>query len=283
MGLEMAKNLLSAGLSIVGIDIDAERNQLFRQAGGSTAISLREIASNIDVVIVMVNEQDHMENALFNHDAIKNMKPGGVVVSTSTVSPTYIRKLSARLHEHGIGLIDSPVSGGVKGAREGTLTLMLSGSPAEVQKVRAELEAISSKIFTVGTEPGIGSTFKVVHQHLGSTHIALSVEAMGLCKKSGIDPAMFYDVVINSAGSSRIFESFVPLLLANDFFPYSSINTSEKDLRLVVDLAAELDYPVEIARQAYKQFASAKKSGWGKESSISTIRHFPVSWEDGDL
>ncbi len=279
MGINMAKNMLSAGLSVTGVDLSAERLALFREAGGETAESFSGIAEKTDAVFIMVNEADHMEAALFSDSAVNKMKKGSVVVSTSTVPPSYIEALDSRLQEMGLGLIDSPVSGGEKGAHDGTLTLMLSGRSSDIKKIQPALNAVSAKIYTLSDTPGAGSKFKVVHQHLASTHIALAVEAMGFCAKSGIDPGMFYEIVTNSAGNSKLFEYFVPFLLNNDFFPYSSINTSEKDLRLVVELADELDYPADIARSAYEQFLKAKNAGLGAESSIATIKLFPVEWK----
>ena len=279
MGMGMARNMLAAGLDVTGIDIREERKQLFSQEGGMVTDSLSSIAAEADVVFVMVNEADHMEAALFESGGVEKMRTDSVVVSTSTVPPSYIESLSGRLGPSGIGLLDTPVSGGEKGAKNGTLTLMLSGAPEHVEKASPAFDAISQKIYTVDDKPGMGSKIKVVHQHLASTHIALSVEAMGLCEKAGIEPRLFYDIVTNSAGNSELFEYFVPFLLNNDFFPYSSINTSEKDLRLVVEMAQELDYPAAIAEKAYRQFLDAKNAGLGLESSIATIKLFPVEWK----
>ena len=283
MGLNMARNMHNAGLSITGVDLSDERAALFRDAGGATAASFAEVAAETAVVFVMVNEAAHMESALFTDNAVKKMISGSVVVSTSTVPPSYITELDARLQALGLGLVDTPVSGGEKGAHDGSLTLMLSGRPGDVAKIQPALDAVSAKIYTIADLPGMGSKVKVVHQHLASTHIALAVEAMGLCAKSGIDPAEFYEIVTNSAGNSKLFEYFVPFLLNNDYFPYSSINTSEKDLRLVVELADELDYPADIARSAYEQFLRAKEAGMGAESSIATIKMFPVQWKGAQL
>lgn len=278
MGIGMARNMLKSGISVTGIDISAERRELFAADGGQVAQSLDGIAKDLDAVFIMVNEADHMEAALFGSNAVGGMKKGSVVISTSTLPPSYIESCSRRLGEYGIGLIDSPVSGGEKGAASGTLTLMLSGKKSDIEKAKPALDAISKKVFDLGEVPGVGSKVKVIHQHLASTHIALTVEALGMCKKSGIDPKLFYEIVTHSAGNSFLFEYFGKFLVDNDFFPYSSINTSEKDLRLVVELAKELDYPAEIATKAYEQFLHAKEQGLGKESSIATIKLFPVDW-----
>ncbi|HCG62531.1 MAG: hypothetical protein A2Y31_12755 [Spirochaetes bacterium GWC2_52_13] len=278
MGIGMARNMLKNGLAVTGIDISAERRALFVEDGGNVAESLQDLAGTLDAVFVMVNEAEHMEAALFTNGAASRMRRGSVVVSTSTLPPSYIASCAARLGELGIGMVDSPVSGGEKGAAGGTLTLMLSGRKSDIEKVRPALDAVSKKVFDVGEDPGMGSKMKVLHQHLASTHIALTVEALGMCRKSGVDPKLFYEIVTHSAGNSFLFEYFGKFLVDNDFFPYSSINTSEKDLRLVVELARELDYPAEIATKAYEQFLHAKEKGLGKESSIATIQLFPVDW-----
>ena len=184
MGLNMARNMHNAGLSVTGVDLSDERAALFRDAGGATAASFAEVAADTAAVFAMVNEAVHMESALFTDNAVKKMTPGSVVVSTSTVPPSYITDLDARLQEMGLGLVDTPVSGGEKGAHDGSLTLMLSGRPGDVAKIQLALDAISAKIYTIADKPGLGSKVKVVHQHLASTHIALGCGGHGaVCQK----------------------------------------------------------------------------------------------------
>lgn len=280
MGSSMVKHVVNAGHEVYGFDNNIEKVQDLANIGVKTSINLGAIAPELDALIIMVVEADQTENILFGEDQVaRKLKKGAVVISCSTIPPLYIKDLAKRLKELGLGIVDSPVSGGHIGARDGSLTLMLSGSDEDVAKVQDILDSFSKKIYLVGQECGMGSTLKVVHQHLASTHIALTVEVLGLCKKAGLDPQYFMDVVKNSAGTSKIFETFAPLLIANDYTPYSSVDVTEKDLRLVVDLAKSLDYQAPIVQEAYNMYVKAQKEGLGKLSPIATIKLLNLDWE----
>lgn len=280
MGSSMAKHILKGGFSLYGFDRNSERVDALLGEGMKTAPSLAAIAPEIDILIIMVVEADQTDDVLFGgENAAAKMKKGSLVVSTSTIPPLYVKDLEKRLAEMGLGLLDSPVSGGHLGAQNGTLTLMLSGKKETLAKAQPVLDCFSKKLYYVGEECGMGSTLKVVHQHLASSHIALTVEALGLCKKAGLDPQYFLDVVKNSAGTSKIFESFAPLLIAKDYTPHSSVNVTEKDLRLVVELARALDYKAPVVEEAYKMFLTAKDKGLGSLSPVAAIKLLNVDWE----
>jgi len=279
MGSAMVKHILKAGYECYGFDKNIEKIELLKEEGLQTTSHLSEIAPELDILILMVVEAEQIEEILFDKNAVaKKLKKGSIVISTSTIPPFYIKELAQRLDSMDIGLLDSPVSGGHVGAQKGTLTLMLSGDPKNINKAQKVLDSFSSLIYNVGDECGMGSTLKVVHQHLASTHIALTVEALGLCKKAGLDPKYFFEVVKNSAGTSRIFETFAPLLIKKDYTPHSSVNVTEKDLRLVVDLAQSLNYKAPIVEEAYKMYLKGKKEGLGALSPVATIKLLEVEW-----
>ena len=279
MGSAMVLHIINAGYEVYGFDHNPEKAQSLLSKGLKTANSLADIASELDIIIIMVVEAEQTESILYGKEEVaKKLKKGAIVISCSTVPPSYMKDLSIRLETLGLGLIDTPVSGGHIGAQNGTLTLMVSGKEEYVATAQNVLDTFSSKIYRVGNECGMGSTLKVVHQHLASTHIALTVEAMGLCKKAGLDPQYFFDVVTNSAGTSKLFEVFAPLLIAKDYTPHSSVNVTEKDLRLVVELAQELDYKAPIVQEAYNMYLKGKNEGLGMLSPVATIKLLNVEW-----
>lgn len=280
MGSSMVSHILKNGYEVYGFDSNPDKIESLKSEGIKTASSLASVVENLDVIIIMVVENEQTESILFGSDSVaQKMKSGSTVISCSTLSPFYVKELGEKLEKLNISLLDCPVSGGHVGAKNGTLTLMLSAKKEHVEKVSDVLGTFSSKIYFVGDKVGMGSTLKVVHQHLASTHIALTVEALGLCKKSGIDPEYFFDVVTHSAGTSKIFETFAPLLIEKDYTPHSSVNVTEKDLRLVVELARSLDYKAPIVEEAYKMYDEGKKKGLGKLSPVATIKLLNVDWE----
>lgn len=280
MGSSMAAHILQSSYTLYGFDSNQERIDTLVKDGMKTAPNLADIAEELDILFIMVVEAEQTEDILFGkNNAASKMKKGSIVISHSTIPPLYVKELEQRLASIGIGLLDAPVSGGHMGAKNGTLTLMLSGKKEYLASAQVVLDCFSKKLYYVGKSCGLGSTLKVVHQHLASSHIALTVEALGLCKKAGLDPQYFLDVVKNSAGTSKIFETFAPLLIAKDYTPHSSVNVTEKDLRLVVDLAHSLDYQAPIVEEAYKMFLSAKDKGLGHLSPVASIKLLNVDWE----
>ncbi|MGL4677618.1 MAG: NAD(P)-dependent oxidoreductase [Brevinema sp.] len=277
MGAAMVKHILKAGYEVYGFDHNQERVQALHSEGLKTCTHLLDIAPELDILIIMVVEAHQVESIL-NDNIITKLKKNCIIISTSTLPPTYIKELALKLKKFGVGLLDSPVSGGHKGAQNGTLTLMLSGDSQDIEKCQKVLETFSSLIYRVGNECGMGSTLKVIHQHLASTHIALTVEALGLCKKAGLDPSYFLEVVKNSAGTSKIFETFAPLLIEKDYTPHSSVNVTEKDLRLVVELAKSLDYQAPIVEEAYKMYLKSQQEGLGELSPVAAIKLLNVEW-----
>ena len=120
----------------------------------------------------------------------------------TSLSDPAARALGQRIHEAGFLMLDSPVSGGKAGAHGGTMTVMASGSEAAFAKAGPVLDSISTKVWRLGTEAGVGSTVKMVNQLLAGVHIATAAEALALGIRAGADPQTLYDVISASAGSS---------------------------------------------------------------------------------
>ena len=140
--------------------------------------------------------------------------------------------------------IDAPVSGGVKKAAEGQLTVMASGPAAAFERCGRVFDAIAAKLYRLGESPGQGSTVKMINQLLAGVHIAAAAEAMALGIKAGADPQVLFDVISNSAGSSWMFQNRVPHILAGDYAPLSAVNIFVKDLGLVLDSARQALFSV---------------------------------------
>jgi L-threonate 2-dehydrogenase len=195
-------------------------------------------------------------------------------VLTSTVSPAFARETATRLEAIGRELLDAPMSGGVARAAEGSLTVMASGSPAAFERAEPVLAAIAAQVYRVGEECGQGSTVKMINQLLAGVHIAAAAEAMAFGAQAGVDPALLYEVISNSAGSSWMFQNRVPHMLAGDFTPLSAVNIFVKDLGIVLETGTALRFPLPLSAAAHQLFLMAAAAGLGREDDAAVVKVF---------
>jgi L-threonate 2-dehydrogenase len=273
MGIGMATQLLKKGFQVAAFEVRQEVKDHWVSVGGEWCESPAAAAVDADVFITMVVNAEQIESVLFGgKGALKKLRPKTVVIVMSTVSPSFSRELGKRLCETGYLFIDAPVSGGVVGAESGALSIMASGSDEAFAIGQPVLEAMATKIYRIGSEPGLGSIVKTVNQLLAGSHIALAAEAMAFGARAGVDPAVLFEVISNSAGSSWMFNNRVPHMLAGDFTPLSAINIFVKDLGIVLDVAHELRFPLPMAAIAHQLFVAAAAAGQGSEDDASIVK-----------
>lgn len=275
MGLGAALTALRRGVAVIGLDTRAEARERFTAAGGRATASLAEIGAQCDAVVVLVVTAAQTEAVLFGADGLAEaLHPGAVVIASATVDPSLPPAWAERLNAHGIHLIDAPVSGGAVKAAAGQMTVMASGTPAAFAAAGALLDAIAGKVYRLGDAPGIGSTVKMVNQHLAGVHIAAACEAMALGLRAGADPRALYDVICNSAGMSWMFQNRVPHILEGDYTPLSSVNIFVKDLGIVLDAARKLQFPLPLAAAAHQLYLATAAAGHGAEDDSAVIKFY---------
>jgi len=275
MGLGAALSALRKGVTTLGLDTRADARQRFVAAGGSATDSLAELGARSDAVLVLVVNAAQTEEVLFGPDGLLGtLKAGAVVIASATVDPNLPPVWQQRLAERGLWLIDAPVSGGAAKAATGQMTVMASGAPAAFEAARPLLDAIAGKVYRLGDVPGIGSTVKMVNQHLAGVHIAAACEAMALGMRAGADPRALYEVISNSAGSSWMFQNRVPHILEGDYTPLSAVNIFIKDLGIVLDAARKLQFPLPLAATAHQLYLATAAAGHGAADDSSVIKFY---------
>jgi len=273
MGMGAALNLLKKGHVVTGCEPrDAIRAE-FAAAGGQTVASADRLPADLDAVVVFVINAAQTEDVLFGaKGCLAKLAKGTVILCCATISPDMARSLGRRIEEAGFLVVDSPVSGGKAGAHAGTMTVMGSGSDAAFDKAKPVLDAISTKVWRLGAEPGVGSTVKMVNQLLAGVHIATAAEALALGIRSGADPKTLFEVISESAGSSWMWQNRVPHILAGDDTPLSAVNIFVKDLGIVLDQARGLTFPLPMASAAHQLFLAAAANGQGLKDDAFVIR-----------
>ena len=275
MGFGAAVTALRKGVPTLGLDTRAEARDRFAAEGGTATDSLAELGARCDAAVVLVINAAQTEEVVFGPGGlVGTMKPGSVVIASATVDPSLPPVWQRRLAERGLLLIDAPVSGGALKAAAGQMTVMASGAPAAFEAAGALLDAIAGKVYRLGDRPGIGSTVKMVNQHLAGVHIAAACEAMALGMRAGADPRALYDVICNSAGMSWMFQNRVPHILDGDYTPLSAVNIFVKDLGIVLDSARKLSFPLPLAAAAHQLYLATAAAGHGAEDDSAVIKFY---------
>ncbi|MCY1246971.1 L-threonate dehydrogenase [compost metagenome] len=136
------------------------------------------------------------------------------------------------------------------------------------------LEAVSSKVYRVGDQHGIGSSVKIINQLMVGVHIAVTAEAMSLGLRQGLDPAMLYDVLTHGSAASWAFADRAPRVLSGDYTAITALDIFVKDLGLVLDAARAACHPTPLAATAFQMFSTAAAAGLGREDDMAVIKTF---------
>ncbi|MDH3716380.1 MAG: NAD(P)-dependent oxidoreductase [Gammaproteobacteria bacterium] len=273
MGDGMSKNLLRAGFTVRGFDIERPRVDRLVEAGGAAAGSAREAAEGADVLVVLVFTAAQAEDVLFGADgAMESLPKGATVVMHTTMSPGAAQAIETRLADSGHALLDAPITGGTVGADEGTLTIIVSGSEQAMAVARPAFEAMGRKIAYCGAAIGAGSTVKMINQMMCGILVAATAEGISLAARAGADPNIVYDVIASGAARSLVWESRVPTILARDFTPRGVVEIFTKDLDIVLEAGKALDFPLPMTAMALQQFLAAAAMGHGRDDDGAVVK-----------
>lgn len=272
MGYGVAQSILRAGHETFGFDVVAEQQQRFINEGG-TAGDLKDVASTLDAVVLVVLNAEQTESVLFGDEGIvSGMKENSVVIACATVPPEFARNMERRCNEANIHYLDAPISGGAVKAAEGRLSIMASGTAEAFTVARPVLDATAETIFELGDAAGAGSAMKAVNQMLAGTHIAIMAEAMTFGLTQGVEPQQFLDVISKCAGSSWMLENRAPHIIDGDYTPHSSVDIWPKDLGIVLDIARSAKFSAPLTSIALQQFLAASGAGYGKEDDAAVAK-----------
>lgn len=274
MGLPMAQNLLARGLDVRGFDVNPAALDALEGLGGTRARSAAEAARGADLLMLMVVSAAQAETVLFTEGALDELAQGGVVVLMATCPPGAVEAIAARVQETGRRFVDAPVSGGVVGARAGTLTIMAAAPKATFESVRPVLEMMGDKVFHVGERAGQGATVKTVNQLLCGVHIAVVAEAFALAAKVGVDLRILLEIMSGSSASSWMLKDRGPRMLESEPEVTSAIDIFVKDLGIVLEAGSETKAALPLAAVARQMFLAASGRGEGAADDSQVIRTY---------
>ena len=238
----MASHLLEAGHEVRGYDTQPAARRRFPSSVGTLAEAACE------TVILMLPDSSVVRQVLLVDGLFDALAPESIVVDMSSSQPTETRVLAADAEARGLQLVDAPVSGGVRGALEGTLTIMAGGSDEQFDRVRPLLEAIGGKVLHVGAV-GAGHALKALNNLLSGTTLLASAEALLVGRRFGLDPQVMLDTINLSTGRSWSTEYKLPeFVLTERYDAGFAIGLMAKDLRIAAGLAEATRTPLELGK-----------------------------------
>jgi 3-hydroxyisobutyrate dehydrogenase len=245
MGVPMSGHLVRAGYDVRGYDpVPAARERFRAETGAEPVDTLTAAAA--PVVLLSLPDSRVVRQVLVDDGLLDTLEPGSLVVDMSSSEPTETVTLAAEAKSRGVELADAPVSGGVKGAVQGTLTIMAGGTDGQFTRVRPLLEAIGGKVLHVGPT-GAGHALKSLNNLLSATTLLASSEAVRVGRRFGLDPQVMVETINVSTGRSYSTEYKLPTFVLPETWDAGfSLRLMLKDLKIAVGLAHATDTPLEL-------------------------------------
>jgi 3-hydroxyisobutyrate dehydrogenase-like beta-hydroxyacid dehydrogenase len=270
MGGPMTRRLRAAGHALVVHDVRAEAMKALVAEGAEAAGSPAEVAARAEVVLVSLPMPEAVRAVALGADGLIHGRALRTYVDLSTTGQAVAVEVADALGERGIVTLDAPVSGGVRGAVEGTLAVMAAGPAPELERVRNLLE-VFGRVFHVGGRPGLGQLMKLANNFLSATAIVATAEAVTLGVKGGLDPATMLDVINASTGRNTASEDKFPRqVLTGRYAAGFTTGLLTKDLGLCAAAAEALGVPMPVAAEVHAQWQRAVAEQ-GANADITTI------------
>jgi len=270
MGVGMARNLHKRGLLAAVWNRSTSKAQTLAQETGCAApASLAELAPLCDVIVMCVSADADVLEVV---DALlPTLRRDTIVIDCSTVSADTARCAARRLREHGAAFLDAPVSGGVEGARDGTLAVMVGGEAAAFERARPVLEAMGRTVTHLGAS-GAGQAAKATNQIMCAGVIQAVAEAMAFAKSEGLPLEQLIETLGKGAGSSWYFVNRAPNIVRDSYPAGFRVRLHEKDLKICQAMAARHGVQLPLIEMTLVHYRRLIEQGHGDED-ISTLFH----------
>jgi 2-hydroxy-3-oxopropionate reductase len=253
MGAPMARQLLAAGFPLTVHSRSPEPVDELAAAGSERAGSAAEVARASDIIITMLPDTPDVELVVLGDDGVATgATAGALVIDMSTIDPGPTRAISEQLASKGVQMLDAPVSGGERGAIDGTLSIMVGGSEQAFARAAPILETMGTSIVHVGPS-GAGQIAKACNQLVVAATIEAVAEALVLAERSGVDAAKVREALLGGFAGSKILEVHGQRMLDRAFEPGFRARLHRKDARIVMDAAEASGTPIPSFRAVAAQ------------------------------
>ena len=273
MGAAMAERLIDAGHALSIYDPSPAATAPLVARGAVAASSPRAAAEASDVAFACLPSPDVSRKVALDVDGIIACKGLAAYVEMSTIGSKTIKAIAQGLAAAGIPLLDSPVSGGPRGARAGTLSTMVAGDRATFESVKPLLETVARNVFYIGEAPGLGQVTKLANNMISAAGMAAAFEASAMAVKAGVDARTLIDTVNASTGrNSATMDKFPVAVLTRSFDYGGKLSTMYKDVLLCLEEARELNVPMWVGSNVVQLWFHAMTQGRGNDDYTALIK-----------
>jgi len=266
MGKPMAKRLIDAGFEVAVIDVRESQVAELASHGAITPASYAELAEYAQAVILSLPNSQIVESVFYAPgDFLTLIHPGTVVIDMGTSNPASTRRIARALKLKQAEMLDAPVSGGEAGAIEGTLSCMVGGSKATLERVMPVLRVLANTINHIG-HISMGHTMKLLNNMVGISNLVILCEVLSIAEKLGVDPEIARSVMAAGSASSKALDFWGERLIAKEYIvPTYRFDLAAKDVRLAQSMASGSGVPYPLFAVVHQLFTSATAVGLEKE------------------
>ena len=272
MGVHMSRNLIEAGHSLIVWNRTSNKMDALAEIGAVKAASPKELASQSEVIVTIVTDSADVEEVVLGADGvIHGANPGTSLIDMSTISPSVTQNIAEKLSGKSIGMLDAPVSGGVVGAENGTLSIMVGGPKDLFDKYFEVFNGMGKRITYCGST-GMGQVTKLVNQFMVVGTMAAVSEGLVFAARAGADLQAVFQAVSGGAANSWQLENLGSRILNGDFAPGFRVRLQQKDLRLILEAAREMSVPLFTSSIAHQLYGVLEREGCGEEGTQAYVK-----------
>jgi 3-hydroxyisobutyrate dehydrogenase len=252
-------------------DLSEPAVQQLAAKGAVACAGPRDLAARCDIVLLCLPTSDHVHTVLFGADGVADgARPGTLIIDQTTADPARTRAMAAELAQRGLELIDAPVSGGPQGAEQGTVAVMIGGTAEQYARAEPILRAISPNLFHAGGV-GAGHVAKLANNLLSAAHRAVTVEALALAAKNGVEPATMVEILLAGSGRNFFIERFVrSSIVTGKLATGFTLNFMHKDVKLATQLGIDSGVPM-FCGNIVREFFQVCINMMGRDTEVNAM------------
>jgi 3-hydroxyisobutyrate dehydrogenase-like beta-hydroxyacid dehydrogenase len=277
MGLPMAGKLLDGGHSLTVYDIRPEAMRPLLERQGRQALSPKDLADQCEIVFVSLPTLAAFRAVAFGADGLTAGSMLKLLVNTCTVGVPFVREIEQAMAARGVTVVDCPISGGPPGARAGTLSVMVSGDPAAVERVRPMISLWGRTLTIAGDKPGAAQVLKLTNNILSAVALAATAEAFVMGAKGGLDPEVMLTAINAGSGRNSATEAKFPASVLTRSFDYGAeLQILMKDIDLAIAQGEDLGVPMWVCQAARLVFKHAMYQGAARQDLTAIVKYIEL-------
>jgi 3-hydroxyisobutyrate dehydrogenase-like beta-hydroxyacid dehydrogenase len=274
MGLPMAGKLLDGGHHLTVYDIRDSAMQPLLERQARKATSPKDLADQCEIVFVSLPTLAAFRAVAFGPDGLTHGSAMKLLVNTCTIGVPFVKEIEQAMAARGVTVVDCPISGGPPGARAGTLSVMVSGDPASVERIRPMISLWGRTLTVAGDKPGAAQVLKLTNNILSAVALAATAEAFVMGAKGGLDPEVMLAAINAGSGRNSATEAKFPASVLTRSFDYGAeMHILMKDIDLAIAQGEELGVPMWVCEAARLVFKHAMHKGASKQDLTAIVQY----------